>query len=104
MSQFRQLSAIVFTDIEGYTAIMRQDEEKAILIRNRHREILEREHKQFNGRIIQYYGDGALSVFQSVVDAVQCALAMQQTFCQPPRVACENGAYMLVTSFITMRI
>jgi len=94
MSQFRQLSAIVFTDIEGYTAIMRQDEEKAILIRNRHREILEREHKQFNGRIIQYYGDGALSVFQSVVDAVQCALAMQQTFCQPPRVPVRMGVHV----------
>jgi len=33
MDQLRQLSAIMFTDIEGYTAIMQKDEEKAILIK-----------------------------------------------------------------------
>ena len=94
MSQIRQLSAIMFTDIEGYTAIMQHDEEKAIFVRNRYREILEREHKQFKGRIIQYYGDGTLSIFQSAVEAVQCALAMQQVFCQSPRVPVRMGLHM----------
>lgn len=94
MPLIRQLSAIMFTDIEGYTAIMQQDEAKAILIRNRYREILEKEHKQFNGRIIQYYGDGALSVFQSAVEAVQCALAMQQTFCKSPRGPVRMGLHI----------
>jgi len=94
MPQIRQLSAIMFTDIEGYTAIMQHDEEKAILLRNRHREILEREHKQFKGRIIQYYGDGSLSIFQSAVEAVQCALAIQQVFCQLPRVPVRIGLHM----------
>jgi len=39
MSQSRQLAAIMFTDIQGYTAIMQQDEEQAIKIRERHRDI-----------------------------------------------------------------
>jgi class 3 adenylate cyclase len=85
MSQSRQLAAIMFTDIEGYTAIMQQDEQQALTLRNRHREVLQKEHAQYNGRIIQYYGDGTLSIFQSAIQAVQCAVAMQQAFCQPPR-------------------
>ena len=94
MSQVRHLSAIMFTDIEGYTALMQQDERNAILIRNRHREILEKEHKQFNGKVIQYYGDGTLSVFQSAVEAVHCALAMQQAFCAHPKVPVRMGLHI----------
>ena len=86
MSQSRQLAAIMFTDIEGYTAIMQQNEQQALSVRKRHREVLQQEHTQYNGRIIQYYGDGTLSIFQSAIQAVQCAVAMQQAFCQPPQL------------------
>ena len=81
MSQSRQLAAIMFTDIEGYTAIMQQNEQQALIVRKRHREVLQKEHRQYNGRIVQYYGDGTLSIFQSAIEAVQCAVAMQQAFC-----------------------
>ncbi|HEX5152585.1 MAG TPA: adenylate/guanylate cyclase domain-containing protein [Parafilimonas sp.] len=94
MPQVRHLSAIMFTDIEGYTALMQQDEDNAILIRNRHREILEKEHRQYNGRVIQYYGDGTLSIFQSAVEAVHCALVMQQAFCRHPKVPVRVGLHI----------
>jgi adenylate cyclase len=94
MSSSRQLAAIMFTDIEGYSAMMQQSEQKAILIKDRHREILQKEHKKFNGRIIHYYGDGTVSVFQSAVQAVRCALAMQQEFCQPPEVPVRIGLHI----------
>jgi adenylate cyclase len=94
MPQSRQLAAIMFTDIEGYTAIMQQDEQKAILLKDRHRLILENEHRKFNGHIIQYYGDGTLSIFISAVQAVQCALAMQQFFCLLPTVPVRIGLHM----------
>jgi len=58
MPDNRQLAALLFTDIEGYTALMQKDEQQAISLRNRHREVLQREHKQFDGQIVQYYGDG----------------------------------------------
>ena len=93
MSQ-RQLSAILFTDIEGYTALMQQNERQALVVRDRHRQIIEREHDRFNGRIIQYYGDGTLSIFQSVIEAVQCALSMQQAFLQQPQVPVRMGLHM----------
>lgn len=73
---------------------MQQDERKAIEIRNRHREILEREHKEFNGRIVQYYGDGTLSIFQSAVQAVECGLAMQLEFVKEPVVPLRIGLHV----------
>jgi TolB-like protein/Tfp pilus assembly protein PilF len=94
MTQHRQLSAILFTDIEGYTAIMQQSEQKAMVMKDRHREVLEKEHKQFNGRIVQYYGDGTLSIFQSVIEAVECALSMQQQFRQLPQVPVRMGLHI----------
>jgi pentatricopeptide repeat protein len=94
MSQSRQLAAIMFTDIEGYTTMMQQDEQRALTVKNRHRKILEREHAQYNGRIIHYYGDGSLSIFQSAIQAVQCALAMQNAFCQEPEVPLRIGLHL----------
>ena len=90
----RQLAAILFTDIEGYSAMMQDDEKKAIAMRGRHQEIIQHGHKQFNGRIIQYYGDGTLSIFQSVIEAVQCAIAMQQSFCHWPQVPVRMGLHI----------
>jgi adenylate cyclase len=94
MSSSRQLAAIMFTDIEGYSAIMQRDEQQALKIKDRHREILQKEHEHYNGRIIQYYGDGTLSIFQSAIQAVQCALVMQQAFRQSPPVPLRIGLHI----------
>jgi adenylate cyclase len=94
MTRHRQLAAIMFTDIEGYTAIMQRDEQEAILLRDRHREIIRQKHTEFNGRIIQFYGDGTLSIFHSAVEAVACALNMQQMFCQLPKVPVRIGLHL----------
>ena len=90
----RQLCTIMFTDIEGYTATMQESEQKAIALRARHREVLHQAHEQFNGHIVQYYGDGTLSIFQSAVEAVGCALSMQQSFCKSPQVPVRIGLHM----------
>ena len=94
MPQSRQLAAIMFTDIEGYTTTMQQSEERAIRFRDRHRQVLENEHKNFDGSIIQYYGDGSLSIFTSAVQAVKCAVTMQQFFCQAPSVPVRIGLHV----------
>jgi len=74
----RQLAAIMFADIVGYTAVMEGDENTAVKIRSRHREVFEAQHKLHQGEIIQYYGDGALSIFTSAVESVNCAIAIQR--------------------------
>jgi len=74
----RRLAAIMFTDIVGYTALMQKNEQAAADIRARHRIEFQRYHKIYNGEILQYFGDGTLSVFKSGVEAVECAIAIQK--------------------------
>lgn len=74
----RRLAAVMFTDIVGYTALMQTDEAKAVEQRQLHRSVFEEKHQLHQGRILQYFGDGTLSVFQSGVEAVACAIAIQQ--------------------------
>jgi class 3 adenylate cyclase len=93
MGSIRQLVAILFTDIQGYTAVMQKEEEKAIAMKDRHREVLDKYHKAHNGQLKQYYGDGTLSIFPSVVEAVQCAIEMQQAFGQQPQVPVRMGLH-----------
>ena len=70
----RHLSVVMFTDIQGYTQLMQTDESAAMKLRARHREVFEAAHEQFNGTVIQYFGDGTLSTFKSSNDAVECDL------------------------------
>ena len=92
-SRNHQLAAIMFTDIEGYTALMQQDERTALEFRNRHREVFETVSKKFQGRILQYYGDGTLSTFASAIDAVRCGIEMQLAFRQEPQIPVRIGIH-----------
>lgn len=89
----RQLAAIMFTDIVGFSRVMQVDEEKAASIRKRHREIFREKHERHGGKILQYYGDGTLSIFDSAVAAVECAVEMQQEFREEPRVPLRIGIH-----------
>lgn len=88
-----QLAAIMFTDIEGYTALMQQDETKAIAYRNRHREVFNSTTEKYNGKILQYYGDGTLSTFHSAIDAVRCGIEMQRAFGDYPEIPVRIGIH-----------
>jgi len=89
----RQLAAIMFTDIEGYTALMQQDEKKGIETRKRHREVFNRITGKYRGKILQYYGDGTLSIFGSAIDAVECGIEMQLEFLIDPKVPVRIGIH-----------
>lgn len=94
MSQQRFLAAIMFTDIEDYTALMQHDEKQAIVIRERHRDSFERITNEHNGRIIQYFGDGTLSTFKSTVEAVNCAIQLQKLFLEDPKIPVRIGIHV----------
>ena len=91
--QNRRLVAIMFTDIEGYTSLMQTDEAAGIAMRQRHRDIFEARHQDFNGEIIQYFGDGTLSIFNNTRDALDCAIAMQKAFRESPKVPLRIGIH-----------
>src|SRR5690349_8089608 len=94
MPATRQLAAIMFTDMEGYTALMQKNEQAAIERRNRHREVFEKSMADYDGKIIQYYGDGTLSIFSSAIHAVNAAVAMQSLFRQTPQVPLRIGIHI----------
>ena len=73
MSQSRQLAAIMFTDIVGYTALMGVSERKAFELLKKNRGIQKPVIEKFNGRWLKEIGDGVLASFPTVTDAVYCA-------------------------------
>src|ERR1043165_4267063 len=89
----RQLAAIMFTDIVGYTALMEQDEQLAKELRDRHRIVLQKEIPEHGGKILQYYGDGTLSTFDSALDAVECSIAIQRQLQLAPAIPIRIGIH-----------
>ncbi|HKK74370.1 MAG TPA: adenylate/guanylate cyclase domain-containing protein [Saprospiraceae bacterium] len=87
----RQLAAIFFADIEGYTALMQSDEGKTMQVLRRYQHILKEEVAFYKGKIIKNYGDGSICLFSSVLDAVQCARAIQEAL---PVIPLRIGLYL----------
>ena len=86
--------AIMFTDILGFTRLMRKDEELTIKKLESHRKQLELLHEHYDGRIIQYYGDGSLSVFEDPGQAIECAVAIQKAVLRldlPLKIGLHHG-------------
>jgi len=76
--QTRQLAAIMFTDIVGYTALMGKDEQKAFAFLTKNREIQKTIIEQYNGRWIKELGDVVMASFNTASDAVNAAIKIQQ--------------------------
>jgi class 3 adenylate cyclase/tetratricopeptide (TPR) repeat protein len=79
MKERRQLAAIMFTDVVGYSALMSKDENRAMEILGKNRERHKSAIAKFNGEYIKEIGDGTLAIFPSAWDAVNCALELQNT-------------------------
>ncbi|TMI62787.1 MAG: tetratricopeptide repeat protein [Bacteroidetes bacterium] len=94
MNQARQLAAIMFTDIVGYTGMMQADEQKAVAVIKHYNSSLEELVKQYNGQVLNYYGDGSLCIFQSATDAANCALAVQKELKNDPAVPLRIGLHI----------
>ena len=78
--QKRQFLAVLFADIQGYTALMQRDEEKGRLVLRNFKEILTNNIAQFQGKVINFYGDGCLCTFENPINAANCAAVLQKNF------------------------
>ena len=90
----RELAAIMFSDIVGYTAIMGRDEGEGLRAVREHRAHLHAVLPRFNGRLIGEIGDGTLSSFHSAVDAVNCACELQATLVEDPDLRLRIGIHV----------
>jgi class 3 adenylate cyclase len=73
----RRLSAILAADVAGYSRLMGLDEVDTARVLREHRAVSDALVAKRGGRIVKTTGDGMLLEFPSVVDAVECAVAVQ---------------------------
>src|SRR5215207_3800693 len=78
----RKLAAIFAADVAGYSRLMGQDEVGTLRTLAAHREIMDRLIAEHRGRIANTAGDSVLAEFPSVVDAVQCAVQVQEALAE----------------------
>src|SRR5229473_5682053 len=74
----RKLTAILSADVQGFSRLMGADEEATLRTLNAYREVTDSLIRQHRGRFVGSAGDSVLAEFASVVDAVRCAVEIQQ--------------------------
>ena len=77
MTATRRLAAILHADVHGYSRLMGSDEERTVRVLKASRELMAREIERHRGRVVNAPGDSVLAEFASIVDAVTCAVAVQ---------------------------
>ncbi|QND66329.1 tetratricopeptide repeat protein [Mesorhizobium loti] len=78
MSENRKLAAILAADVVGYSRLASADEDRTLArLRALRSDLIDPIIAVHNGRVIKRTGDGALVEFRSVVDAVRCAVEIQ---------------------------
>ncbi len=94
MTEKRKLAAVMFTDIVGYTALMSKDEQKAMALLKKNRELQKSLTKKHNGEFLKEMGDGTILCFQSALDAVHCAMAIQESTKNDPDLNLRIGIHL----------
>jgi adenylate cyclase len=86
----RKLTAILSADIKGYSALMRDDEEATVRTLNTYKEMMFILIERNQGRLVDSTGDNLLAEFSSVVDAVRCAVQIQEDLKEKNKEQSEN--------------
>ncbi len=86
----RKLSAILSADVKGYSRLMEDDESSTIQTLKTYRELMASLIQEYHGRVVDSPGDNVLAEFGSVVDAVECAVNIQQQLKEKNTSLSEN--------------
>src|SRR3974390_1256440 len=79
MGETRKLAAILAADVVGYSRLAAADEDRTLArLRALRSDLIDPTIAIHHGRVVKRTGDGALIEFRSVVDAVRCAIEVQQ--------------------------
>src|SRR5499427_5862207 len=74
----RRLTTVLCADVQGYARLMEADEQGTLGMLRRHRTAIAGLVERHDGRIVNTWGDAVIAEFASVVEAVQCAVEIQQ--------------------------
>jgi adenylate cyclase len=88
----RRLTTVLCADVHGYSRLMGADEAGTLETLRRYRTAIAGLVERHEGRIVNTWGDAVIAEFASVVEAVQCAIEIQQEISQKP--ATSNGHKM----------
>ena len=77
MAVQRRLAAILAADVAGYSRLMGDDERNTMNTLNAYRDVFRKHVSNHEGRLVDTAGDSVLGVFVSVVEAVHCAVKVQ---------------------------
>jgi len=94
LDQERQIAAIVFTDIVGYTKLMGQSETRAFEAIQKNRLIQKPLIEKYGGVFVKELGDGTMARFQKASDAVRCAMEIQKATAQEPDLNLRIGIHL----------
>lgn len=87
------MAAILFADVEGYSHLMQLDEERAARQLGKFQELIREQVFEHQGEIVNFYGDGVLCIFSNPVQAVRCAISLQQEYRKEPEVPVRMGIH-----------
>ena len=86
----RKLAAILSADVQGYSLLMRDNEEATVRTLTTYRKAITHLIQQYRGRLVDATGDNLLSEFTSVLDAVNCAVEIQRELAERNAELSEN--------------
>ena len=92
MSETRKIAAILVADVVGYSRLAAADEDRALSrLRGLRSDLIDPAIAAHRGRIVKRTGDGSLIEFRSVVDAVRCAVEVQDDPAKAEAILAEWG-------------
>lgn len=86
----RKISAVLSADVVGYSRLMSTNEQLTLEVLNRYRAIFSTEITSHRGRLVDTAGDSILAVFDSIVEAVTAAVAIQEILCRENESLAED--------------
>ena len=96
MSENRKIAAILVADVVGYSRLVGADEEGTLArLRALRGDLIDPAIAVHNGRVVKRTGDGSLIEFRSVVDAVRCAIEVQNGMIERNAGAADGSPYRL---------
>ena len=102
MSETRKLAAILCSDVVGYSRLAGDDEDRTLArLRALRSDLIDPTVAVHNGRVVKRTGDGSITEFRSVVDAVRCAVEVQNAIIEPTWASRPSAALSSGLAFIS---